>query len=151
MDLSEVTELKTYSAKTGEIERRWWHIDATGHSPGRLASRIAVILQGKNKPVYTPHVDTGDFVVVTNVEKMDFTGRKLEQKEYKRHTGYPGGLRTTSMREMLEKHPDRILRKAVKGMLPKNRLARQQIKKLKIFAGDEHTHQAQNPQLLELK
>jgi len=142
--------VKTYSAKAGEIERKWWHVDATGHSPGRLASRIAVILQGKNKPQYTANIDTGDFVVVTNVEKMNFTGRKLEQKEYGRHTGYPGGRRTTTMKEMLEKHPDRILRKAVKGMLPKNRLARQQLKKLKIFAGNEHTHEAQQPQDLEI-
>lgn len=142
--------MKTYSAKAGEIERKWWHVDATGHSPGRLASRIAVILQGKNKPQYTANIDTGDFVVVTNVEKMNFTGRKLEQKEYGRHTGYPGGRRTTTMKEMLEKHPDRILRKAVKGMLPKNRLARQQLKKLKIFAGNEHTHEAQQPQDLEI-
>ncbi len=143
-------EVKTYSAKPGEIERKWWHVDATGHSPGRLAASIAVILQGKNKPVYTPHVDTGDFVVVTNVEKMSFTGRKLEQKEYGRHTGYPGGRKVTSMKDMLTKHPDRILRSAVRGMMPKNRLARQQLKKLKIFAGSEHPHQAQNPKDLEL-
>lgn len=145
-----LSEVKTYSAKVGEIERKWWHVDATGHSPGRLASRIAVILQGKDKPVYTPHVDTGDFVIVTNVEKMSFTGRKLDQKEYGRHTGYPGGRKTTMMKELLQKHPDRILRKAVRGMLPKNRLARMQIRKLKIFAGGEHPHEAQNPQNLEL-
>ena len=142
--------MKTYSAKTGEIKREWWHVDATGHSPGRLASRIAVILQGKNKPVYTPNIDTGDFVVVTNVKKMRFTGKKLDQKEYGRHTGYPGGRRTLKMKEMLEKHPDRILRKAVRGMLPKNRLARKQIKKLKIFTGDEHAHEAQNPKDLKI-
>jgi large subunit ribosomal protein L13 len=145
-----IRKVKTYSAKTGEIERNWWHIDATGYSPGRLATRIAVILQGKNKPVYTAHIDTGDFVVVTNVEKMNFTGRKLDQKEYGRHTGYPGGRKTTTMKEMLQKHPDRILRKAVQGMMPKNRMARQQINKLKIFSGNEHTHAAQNPQVLEV-
>ena len=142
--------MKTYTAKTGEIERKWWQIDATGYSPGRLASQIAMILQGKNKPVYTPHIDTGDFVVVINVEKLNFTGRKLDQKEYGRHTGYPGGRKTTSMKVMLEEHPDRILRKAVRGMMPKNRIARKQLKKLKIFAGNEHTHAAQNPQVLEI-
>jgi len=142
--------VKTYSARTGEVERSWWVVDASGHSPGRLAARIAMILQGKNKPVYTPHIDTGDFVIVTNVEKMQFTGRKLEQKEYHRHTGYPGGRKTTMMKELLEKHPDRILRKAVKGMLPKNRLARKQIRKLKIYAGKDHPHQAQTPVVLEI-
>lgn len=141
--------MKTYSAKTGEIERKWWLLDATGYSPGRLASKIAIILQGKNKPVYTPHIDTGDFVVVTNVEKMMFTGRKLEQKEYHRHTGYPGGRKITRMKEMLDNHPDRILKKAVYGMMPKNRLARKQIKKLKIYAGSDHPHEAQAPQVME--
>ncbi len=102
--------MKTYSAKTGEIERKWWHVDAAGHSPGRLASRIAVILQGKNKPVYTPHIDNGDFVVVTNVKKMDFTGRKLEQKEYGRHTGYPGGRKTTSMKAPVTMNTMRMVR-----------------------------------------
>ena len=142
--------MRTYSAKAGEIERKWWVVDATGHSPGRLASRIAMILQGKNKPVYTAHIDTGDFVVVTNVEKMNFTGRKLEQKQYFRHTGYPGGERYRSLKEMLAKYPDRILRHAVKGMLPKNRIARVQLKKLKIYAGEEHPHEAQTPAVLEL-
>ena len=142
--------MKTYSAKTGEIERKWWLVDAAGHSPGRLASTIAMILQGKNKPVYTPHIDTGDFIIVTNVEKMRFTGRKLKQKEYHRHTGYPGGRRVTRMKELLDKHPDRILRKAVRGMLPKNRLARKQIRKLKIYVGNEHPHEAQEPKNLEI-
>jgi len=142
--------VRTFSAKSGEIERKWWVVDATGHSPGRLAARIAMILQGKNKPVYTRHIDTGDFVVVTNVEKMQFTGRKLAQKEYFRHTGYPGGQRSTTMQEMLDRHPDRILQHAVKGMLPRNRLARVQLKKLKIYAGNEHPHQAQNPAVLDL-
>ena len=142
--------MRTFSAKSGEIERKWWVVDATGHSPGRLAARIAMILQGKNKPVYTRHIDTGDFVVVTNVEKMQFTGRKLAQKEYFRHTGYPGGQRSTTMQEMLDRHPDRILQHAVKGMLPRNRLARVQLKKLKIYAGNEHPHQAQNPAVLDL-
>ena len=141
--------MRTFSAKSGEIERKWWVVDATGHSPGRLAARIAMILQGKNKPVYTRHIDTGDFVVVTNVEKMQFTGRKLNQKEYFRHTGYPGGQRSTTMQEMLDRHPDRILQHAVKGMLPRNRLARVQLKKLKIYAGNEHPHQAQNPAVLD--
>lgn len=109
-----------------------------------------MILQGKNKPVYTPHIDTGDFVIVTNVEKMQFTGRKLDQKEFHRHTGYPGGRKITRLKDMLENHPDRILRRAVKGMLPKNKLARKQIKKLKIYAGNEHPHEAQTPKALEI-
>jgi large subunit ribosomal protein L13 len=142
--------VRTFSAKSGEIERNWWVVDATGHAPGRLAAQIAMILQGKNKPVYTRHIDTGDFVIVTNVEKMLFTGRKLEQKEYRRHTGYPGGLRSTTMKEMLIKHPDRILHHAVRGMLPRNRLARVQLTKLKIYAGSEHPHEAQNPSVLDL-
>jgi len=142
--------VRTYSAKAGEIERKWWVVDATGHSAGRLATRIAMILQGKNKPVYTAHIDTGDFVVVTNVDKLKFTGRKLDQKQFFRHTGYPGGERYTSLKKLLDKYPDRILRHAVKGMLPKNRIARAQLKKLKIYAGTEHPHEAQNPSVLEL-
>ncbi len=142
--------MRTYSARKGEIERNWWLVDATGKTPGRLASRIAVILQGKDKPVYTPHIDTGDFVIVTNVDRMEFTGRKMEQKLYFRHSGYPGGERTTLLKEEMRKHPDRVLRRAVRGMLPKNRLARQQIRKLKIYQGGEHPHQAQDPQVLDI-
>jgi len=143
--------LKTYSAKAGEIKRDWWVVDATDQTLGRLSAKLAMILQGKNKPVYTPHMDTGDFVVVVNVEKMRVTGRKLDQKIYYRHTGYAGGQKATSMRDMMERHPDRVLTHAVKGMLPKNRLSSAQLKKLKIFSGPEHTHAAQQPRVLEIK
>ncbi len=143
--------MKTYSAKAGEIKRDWWVVDATDQTLGRLSAKLAMILQGKNKPVYTPHMDTGDFVVVVNVEKMRVTGRKLDQKIYYRHTGYAGGQKATSMRDMMERHPDRVLTHAVKGMLPKNRLSSAQLKKLKIFSGPEHTHAAQQPRVLEIK
>ena len=143
--------MKTYSAKAGEIKRDWWLVDATDQTLGRLSAKLAMILQGKNKPVYTPHIDTGDFVVVVNVEKMRITGRKLDQKIYYRHTGYAGGQRAASMREVMNKHPERVLSHAVKGMLPKNRLSSAQLKKLKIFSGPEHTHAAQQPRVLEIK
>ncbi|MCD4708396.1 MAG: 50S ribosomal protein L13 [Candidatus Sabulitectum sp.] len=143
--------MKTYSAKAGEIKRDWWLVDATDQTLGRLSAKLAMILQGKNKPVYTPHIDTGDFVVVVNVDKMRITGRKLDQKIYYRHTGYAGGQRATLMRDMMNDHPDRVLTHAVKGMLPKNRLSSAQLKKLKIFSGPEHTHAAQQPRVLEIK
>jgi large subunit ribosomal protein L13 len=143
--------MKTYSAKAGEIKRDWWLVDATDQTLGRLSSKLAMILQGKNKPVYTPHIDTGDFIVVVNVDKMRITGRKLDQKVYYRHTGYSGGQKSTLMRDMMQKHPDRVLTHAVKGMLPKNRLSSAQLKKLKIFSGPEHTHAAQQPRVLEIK
>ncbi len=143
--------MKTYSAKAGEIKRDWWVVDATDQTPGRLSAKLAMILQGKNKPVYTPHMDTGDFVVVVNVDKMRITGRKLDQKIYYRHTGYAGGQKATTMRDMMAKYPERVLTHAVKGMLPKNRLSRAQLKKLKIFSGPEHTHAAQQPRVLEIK
>ena len=143
--------MKTYSAKAGEIIRDWWLVDATDQTLGRLSAKLAMILQGKNKPVYTPNIDTGDFVVVVNVEKMRITGRKLDQKIYFRHTGYSGGQRATSMRDMMNNHPERVLTHAVKGMLPKNRLSSAQLKKLKIFSGPEHTHAAQQPRVLEIK
>lgn len=143
--------MKTYSAAKGEVERKWWLVDASGQTLGRLSTKIAVILQGKNKPVYTPHIDTGDFVIVTNVEKLHFSGNKVEQKVYLRHTGYPGGQRSLSLKQMLEKYPDRVLKHAVRGMLPKNKLARQQLKKLKIYIGEEHPHDAQCPEVLELQ
>ena len=142
---------KTWNAKKGEVERRWYLVDADGQNLGRLATRIADTLRGKQKPQYTPHVDTGDFVVVVNAEKIAVTGNKLDQKKYHRHSGYPGGLRTRSLREQLERRPEEVLRKAVKGMLPKNRLARQQLGKLKIYAGPEHPHEAQAPQPLKLE
>ena len=136
---------KTWNAKPGEIERRWYLVDAEGQTLGRLATQIADTLRGKRKPQYTPHVDTGDFVVVVNAEKVLVTGNKLDQKRYYRHSGYPGGLRSRTLREQLERRPTEVLRVAVKGMLPKNRLARRQITKLKVYAGPEHPHAAQNP------
>ncbi len=141
--------MKTYSAKPGEITREWYLVDAEGKTLGRLATQIADTLRGKRKPQYTPHVDTGDFVVVVNAEKIQVTGNKLDQKRYYRHSGYPGGLRSRTLREQLDRRPTEVLRVAVKGMLPKNRLARQQITKLKIYAGPEHPHEAQNPKPLE--
>jgi large subunit ribosomal protein L13 len=141
--------MKTYSAKPGEITREWYLVDAEGKTLGRLATQIADTLRGKRKPQYTPHVDTGDFVIVVNADKIRVTGNKLDQKRYYRHSGYPGGLRSRTLREQLERRPTEVLRVAVKGMLPKNRLARQQITKLKIYAGPEHPHEAQNPKPLE--
>jgi large subunit ribosomal protein L13 len=143
--------MKTYSAKPGEITREWYLVDAEGKTLGRLATQIADTLRGKRKPQYTPHVDTGDFVVVVNAEKIVVTGNKLDQKRYYRHSGYPGGLRSRTLREQLERRPTEVVRMAVKGMLPRNRLARQQITKLKIYAGPEHPHAAQNPKPLNLE
>jgi large subunit ribosomal protein L13 len=140
---------RTWNAKPGEIERRWYVVDAEGKTLGRLATQIADTLRGKNKPTYTPHIDTGEFVIVVNAEKIAVTGQKLDQKMYHRHSGYPGGLRTRTLREQLERRPTEVLRKAVKGMLPRNRLARRQITKLKIYAGPEHPHGPQNPKPLE--
>jgi large subunit ribosomal protein L13 len=141
--------MKTYNAKPGEIERRWYVVDAEGKTLGRLATQIADTLRGKGKPQYTPHVDTGDFVVVVNAEKIQVTGKKLDDKMVYRHSGYPGGLKVRPLREELERRPTEVLRKAVKGMLPKNRLARKQLLKLKIYAGPEHPHEAQAPAPLE--
>ena len=137
--------MKTYSAKKGEITREWYVVDAEGQILGRLATQIADRLRGKGKPEYTPHVDTGNFVVVVNAEKIAVTGNKLDNKMYYRHSGYPGGLKTRTLREQLDRRPTEVLRKAVKGMLPKNKLASQQITKLKIYAGPEHPHEAQAP------
>jgi len=143
--------MKTYNAKPGEIAREWYLVDADGQTLGRLATRIADTLRGKRKPEYTPHVDTGDFVVVVNAEKIVVTGNKLDQKRYYRHSGYPGGLRSRTLREQLERRPTEVLRVAVRGMLPKNRLARRQLTKLKIYAGPEHPHAAQSPRPLDLE
>ena len=143
--------MKSYMARPLEVERKWYVVDAEGQTLGRLATEIARILRGKNKPQYTPHVDTGDFVVVVNAEKVVVTGRKAEQKVYRRHSGYPGGLKTTTYEQMLERKPTEILRRAVRGMMPKTRLARQQLRKLKIYAGPEHPHAAQNPQQYEVR
>ena len=142
--------MKTYTAKPGEVTRDWYIVDADGLTLGRLATLIADTLRGKRKPQFTPHVDTGDFVIVVNAEKVQVTGNKLDQKRYYRHSGYPGGLRSRTLREQLDRRPAEVLRIAVRGMLPKNRLARQQITKLKIYAGSEHPHEAQNPKSLEL-
>jgi large subunit ribosomal protein L13 len=142
---------KTYSAKPGEVDRRWYLVDAEGQTLGRLATQIADTLRGKRKPQYTAHVDTGDFVVVVNAEKIHVTGKKLDQKMYHRHSGYPGGLRSRTLREQLERRPTEVIRKAVKGMLPRNKLARQQITKLKVYAGPEHPHVAQAPEPFPLE
>ncbi|HEY3183699.1 MAG TPA: 50S ribosomal protein L13 [Gaiellaceae bacterium] len=143
--------MKTYNAKPGEIARDWYLVDAEGQTLGRLATRLADVLRGKGKAQYTPHVDTGDFVVVVNAEKIAVTGNKLDDKMYYRHSGYPGGLKERTLREQLSRRPEEVLRKAVKGMLPRNRLARQQLTKLKIYAGPEHPHDAQEPKPLEVK
>jgi large subunit ribosomal protein L13 len=138
--------MKTYSAKPGEIERHWYLVDAEAKTLGRLATQIANVLRGKGKPAYTPHVDTGDFVIVVNAGKVHVTGQKLDQKLYYKHSGYPGGLHSRTLREQLERRPEEVLRKAVRGMLPKNRLASAQLRKLKIYAGPDHPHAAQNPE-----
>ena len=142
--------MKTWNAKAEDFERRWYLVDAEGQTLGRLATRIADTLRGKRKPEYTPHVDSGDFVVVVNAEKIAVTGKKLDEKLYYRHSGYPGGLRSRSLRQELERRPTEVLRRAVKGMLPRNRLARRQITKLKIYAGPVHPHEAQRPEALPL-
>jgi large subunit ribosomal protein L13 len=142
--------VKTYSAKPREIEQKWYVVDAEAQTLGRLATRIADVLRGKGKPQYTPHVDSGDFVVVVNAEKIRVTGKKLEQKVYYRHSGYPGGLRERTLAEQLERRPEEVLRRAVRGMLPKNRLAAVQLRKLKVYAGAEHPHGAQNPVPMEV-
>ena len=143
--------MRTYSPKPGEIERQWHIIDASDVVLGRLASHTANLLRGKHKPTFAPHVDTGDFVIVVNAEKIAVTGQKLDQKLYHSHSGYPGGLRTRTLRVQLDRRPTEVLRKAVKGMLPRNRLARQQINKLKIYAGPVHPHEAQAPKTLEVR
>lgn len=137
--------MKTYSAKPCEVERKWYLIDAEGQILGRLASKIANILRGKNKPEFTPHIDTGDFVIVINADKVAVTGKKVTDKMYYSHSGYPSGLKTASYKELMEKFPARALEKAVKGMLPHNTLGAEQFNKLKIYAGSEHPHSAQQP------
>ena len=142
--------MKSYMAKANEVERKWYIIDAEDKVLGRLATEIATILRGKNKPIYTPHVDTGDFVIVINADKVKLTGKKLEQKNYTYHTGYPGGLRQVSYGKLMEKNPEKIIELAVKGMLPKNSLGRQMYRKLKVYRGTEHGHQAQKPEVYEV-
>ena len=143
--------MKTFNAKAEDVERRWYVVDAEGQTLGRLATRIADTLRGKRKPEYTPHVDSGDFVVVVNADRIAVTGKKLDEKLYYRHSGYPGGLRARTLRDELDRRPTEVLRKAVKGMLPRNRLARRQITKLKIYAGPAHPHEAQRPEPLLLE
>jgi large subunit ribosomal protein L13 len=144
-------EMKTYSAKPKEVEQKWYVVDADGIILGRLASEVASVLRGKNKPEYTPHVDTGDFVIVINADKVVFSGKKETDKVYYSHSGYPGGISESRVWEMREKHPERIVEKAVWGMLPKKSLGREQFKKLKVYAGPEHPHEAQQPEKMELK
>lgn len=141
----------TYMAKPQEIERKWYVVDAAGQTLGRLASQVAAILKGKHKPSYTPHVDTGDHVIIINAADIKLTGNKLKDKKYYRHSGYPGGLKERTAEQMLEKSPEKVLELAVKGMLPKNSLGRQMFKKLHIYTGAEHPHQAQQPETLELR
>lgn len=142
--------MKTYVAKPSNIERNWLIVDAKDQRLGRLATRIADNLRGKTKTVYTPHIDTGDFVIVINASRIAVTGRKMDNKIYYRHTGYPGGLKQRTLAEMMDRNPEEVIRLAVKGMLPKNRLGRAQLKKLKIYAGPEHPHAAQNPEEMQL-
>ena len=142
---------KTYVATPTTRQRDWYVVDAEGKTLGRLATQIADALRGKRKPEYTPHIDTGDFVVVVNAEKIVVTGNKLQDKRYYRHSGYPGGLRSRTLSEMLDRQPEEVIRKAVKGMLPRNRLARAQLRKLKVYAGPDHPHAAQQPKPLELE
>jgi large subunit ribosomal protein L13 len=142
--------MKTYVAREQEVDKKWYVVDAENKVLGRLATQIAVRLRGKHKPLYTPHADTGDFIVVVNAKKVTLTGSKWDRKMYYRHSGYVGGLKQISARKLLEKKPEEVIRYAVKGMLPKNSLGRRQIKKLKIYAGPEHPHQAQKPEKLEI-
>ncbi len=142
--------MRTYSAKASDIQREWWVVDAAGQTLGRMATRIATILRGKHKPMFTPHMDCGDHVIVINAGKIQVTGKRLDQKVYYRHSGYPGGLKSITLRDQLQKHPTRAIQLAVRGMLPKNRLGRQMIKKLRVYASDTHPHEAQQPKVLEL-
>ena len=143
--------MKTYSpsAEEAKASREWWVVDATGQTLGRLATEISKVLRGKHKPTYTPHLDSGDFVIVTNCDRIVVTGNKLDDVRYYRHSRYPGGLKSRTMREQMERFPDRVIYEAVKGMMPKTRLGRAQMKKLRIYAGPEHPHEAQKPQTLE--
>lgn len=143
--------MKTKMANNENIERKWFVVDAEGKTLGRFASEIAQILKGKHKPIYTPHVDCGDYIIVLNCEKIVVTGRKETQKVYRHHTGWVGNLKEISYKEMMKKHPERIIIHAVKGMLPKNSLGRKMIKKLKVYVGSEHNHEAQKPEVLEIK
>lgn len=142
--------MSTYMAKPEDINREWYIVDVAGKTLGRVTTEIARVLRGKHKPIYTPHMDTGDYVIVINADKVHLTGNKLQQKLYHRHSQYPGGLTSIPCGELLEKHPERVIEHAVKGMLPKNKLGRKMFKKLKVYAGSEHPHTAQQPKELEL-
>lgn len=141
--------MKSFIAKPHEVERKWYVIDAEGKNLGRLSSEIASILRGKKKPIFTPHVDTGDYVIVVNADKIVVTGKKMKDKVYKHHTGYPGGLKEITLEKLLAKKPEEVLKHAVKGMMPKGKLGRQMYKKLKVYAGPEHNHAAQKPEVWE--
>lgn len=143
--------MRTFNSKSTDIDRKWYIVDATDQVLGRVATRIATVLRGKHKPVFSPHADTGDFIIVVNADKVLLTGKKEEQKMYFRHTGYPGGGKFTTVAEMRKKHPERIIANAVKGMLPRGPLGRQQFRKLKIYAGSDHPHQAQRPEPLTIQ
>lgn len=143
--------MKSFMANPSTIERKWYVVDATGHTLGRLASEIASILRGKNKPTYTPHIDTGDYVIVVNADKIQVTGKKLDQKVYYNHSDYVGGMKETTLREKMAKKPEDVIYLAVKGMLPKGPLGREMITKLHVYAGADHKHQAQKPEVLEIK
>ncbi len=140
--------MNSYMANPDKVERKWYVVDADGQTLGRLASEIAKVLRGKNKPIYTPHIDTGDYVIVVNADKVKVTGKKLDQKIYYRHSEYVGGMKETTLREMMDKKPERVIELAVKGMLPKGPLGRAMIKKLHVYAGPEHNHAAQKPEVL---
>jgi large subunit ribosomal protein L13 len=142
--------MKSFVAKPKEIERKWYIIDAEGKTLGRLASQVATVLRGKHKPIYTPHVDTGDFVIVINAEKVKLTGKKMNQKVYRHHTGFPGGLKEITAKHLFEKKPTLPLEHAIKGMMPKNTLGREMYKKLKIYSGPNHEHAAQKPEVLDM-
>jgi large subunit ribosomal protein L13 len=142
--------MKTYVTKPADVERSWYVVDAEGQTLGRLASQVAAVLRGKHKPIYSPSVDAGDFVIVVNADKIHVSGRRMEQKMYYRHSGYPGGLSEMTLKEQLNRYPTRPVELAIKGMLPKNKLGRQMIKKLKVYAGPDHPHQAQQPVPMEL-
>jgi large subunit ribosomal protein L13 len=142
--------VKTFTAKPHEIERKWFVVDAQGQTLGRLATQVATVLRGKHKPIYTPHVDCGDYVIVVNADKIHVTGQKLDDKIYYRHSNYPGGLKQVTLRRQLQTHPERVIEAAVRGMLPKNRLGRKMFKKLKVYAGPDHPHQAQQPESFDL-
>ena len=143
--------MKSFMASPATIERKWYVVDATGHTLGRLSAEIAKVLRGKNKPIFTPHIDTGDYVIVVNADKIKVTGKKMEQKIYYNHSDYPGGMRETTLKEMMAKKPESVITLAVKGMLPKGPIGSQMLKKLHVYAGPEHEQAAQKPELLEIK